>query len=116
MSISYYPVPSSSIRYSTFKKDAKAGKLKGCRFKTMEKGTYVPRATDRAFSLYDTKDNWLVIHELDSQGNVELTNYQLGNNDSSSIIARILSYYKCKAYYEGDETTTFSASDFRGKG
>lgn len=115
MSISYYPVPSSAIKYSSFKKEAKAGKLKGLKYIEPVKGEYVPKGTEKAFVLEDSKKNWLFIHELDKAGNVELCNYQVSNNDSSGIMAKILSYYKCKANFEGEEDT-FSASDFRHSG
>jgi len=117
MSISYYPVPSSAIKYSSFEKDAKARKFKGLKYIKPVKGEYMPKGTEKAFVLEDTKKNWLFVHELDKDGNVELCNYQLSNdNDSSSIMAKILSYYKCKASCEGDKDEIYSASDFRGQG
>ena len=117
MSISYYPVPSSAIKYSSFKKDARASKFRGLKYIKPVKGEYVPKGTEKAFILEDTKKNWLFVHELDKEGNVELCNYQLsGDNDSSSIIAKVLSYYKCKASREGEEDAIFSAYDFRHSG
>ena len=114
MSISYFPVPSKAIKYSTLQKDSKAGKIKGCRFEAQEKGTYMDKGTGRAFALFDAKGNWLFVHELDKKGNVELDNYQLGNNNSLGILSKLASYYKCKMRDDVDGDVLYSASDLKG--
>ena len=114
MGISYFPVPSSSMKYSTLKKDSKAGKIKGCRFEAQEKGTYLDKGTGKAFALFDSEGNWLFVHELDKQGNVELDNYKLSNNNSLLILSKLASYYKCKIRDDVDNDSTYSASDLKG--
>lgn len=114
MSISYYPVPSSAIRYSKLKNDSKVGKIKGIRFEAQEKGTYIDKGSGRAFALFDSKGNWLFVHELDKRGNVELCNYQLSNNNSLCILSKLASFYKCRMRDDIDNDNIYSASDLRG--